>query len=91
MTTYNWSDAIVIKAGYIYDRYKYSDAQLNGYQYVVTPTGLAHYRISYRGLCKSVIQCEYGLSGTDVSILTSSHAHSPGVIDQCSPITPVDN
>lgn len=37
VTAYNWSDSIVIKAGYIYDRYKYSDAQLNGYQYVVTP------------------------------------------------------
>ena len=41
VTAYNWSDAIVIKAGYIYDRYKYSDAQLNGYKYVVTPPGLA--------------------------------------------------
>ena len=41
VTAYNWSDVIVIKAGYIYDRYKYSDAQLNGYKYVVTPPGLA--------------------------------------------------
>jgi MtrB/PioB family decaheme-associated outer membrane protein len=36
ITTYYWSDAIVVRAGYAYDRYKYSDAQLNGYQYIVT-------------------------------------------------------
>ena len=46
VTTYYWSDAIVIRAGYAYSRYKFSDAQLNGYQYIVptsatnaTPTG----------------------------------------------------
>ncbi len=40
VTAYHWSDAIMIKAGYVYDRYMYSDAQLNGYQYIVTlPTG----------------------------------------------------
>jgi hypothetical protein len=57
VTSYKWSEAIVIKAGYIYDRYKYSDAQLNGYQYVVptsatnaAPTGYlggAYARPSY--------------------------------------------
>jgi len=36
VTAYNWSNAMVIKAGYVYDRYNYSDAQLNGYQYIVT-------------------------------------------------------
>jgi MtrB/PioB family decaheme-associated outer membrane protein len=36
ITTYYWSNTITIKAGYAYDRYKYSDAQLNGYQYIVT-------------------------------------------------------
>lgn len=36
VTAYNWSAAIVIKAGYVYQRYNYSDAQFNGYQYIVT-------------------------------------------------------
>lgn len=40
VASYNWSDAMAIKAGYIYDRYKYNDAQLNGYRYIVTlPSG----------------------------------------------------
>ena len=34
-TTYNWSDSVSIRAGYAYARYKFNDAQLNGYQYVV--------------------------------------------------------
>jgi MtrB/PioB family decaheme-associated outer membrane protein len=35
VASYNWSPSITIKAGYMYDRYKYSDSQLNGYQYIL--------------------------------------------------------
>jgi MtrB/PioB family decaheme-associated outer membrane protein len=33
-TTYNWSDAVSIRAGYTYARYIFSDAQTNYYRYV---------------------------------------------------------
>jgi hypothetical protein len=31
---YNWSESLMVRAGYAYARYIYSDAQLNNYQYV---------------------------------------------------------
>ena len=31
---YNWSESLMVRAGYTYARYIFSDAQLNGYQYV---------------------------------------------------------
>lgn len=34
ITTYNWSDAVAIRAGYAYARYIFSDAQTKGYRYV---------------------------------------------------------
>jgi MtrB/PioB family decaheme-associated outer membrane protein len=30
---YNWSEALAVRVGYAYARYRYSDAQLNDYQY----------------------------------------------------------
>lgn len=38
-TVYNWSESLMVRAGYTYARYIYSDAQLNGYRYYVAPTG----------------------------------------------------
>lgn len=35
---YNWSDSLAMRAGYAYERYNYSDAQLNSYQYYASPT-----------------------------------------------------
>jgi MtrB/PioB family decaheme-associated outer membrane protein len=35
VASYNWSSALTLKAGYAYDRYKYSDSQLNGYTYIL--------------------------------------------------------
>jgi MtrB/PioB family decaheme-associated outer membrane protein len=49
ITTYYWSNSITIKAGYAYDRYKYSDAQLNSFQYIVPTSATNAARTGYLG------------------------------------------